>query len=149
MIVTGPRIYLEMARDGALPSFFAKVRRKDALPIAAISAQSAWSAVLVLTGTFGEIVTYTGFAIVVFSGAAVCSLFVLRRRLGPPNGYAVPAYPLVPLAFVIACVAIAIASFLYAPGPALTGVALIAAGGVVFAVRRSLAAVLRHMYTRA
>jgi APA family basic amino acid/polyamine antiporter len=143
MIVTGPRIYLEMARDGALPSFFAKVRRKDALPIAAIGAQSAWSAVLVLTGTFGEIVTYTGFAIVLFSGAAVCSLFVLRRRLGTPTGYSVPAYPLVPLAFVIACVAIAVASFWYAPGPALTGMALIAAGGVVFAVRRSLAVVLK------
>lgn len=149
MIVTGPRIYLEMARDSALPSFFAKVRRKDALPITAIGAQSAWSAVLVLTGTFGEIVTYTGFAIVLFSGAAVCALFVLRRRLGAPTGYSVPGYPLVPLAFVIASVAIAVASFRYAPGPALTGVGLIAAGGFVFAVRRFLAAVLRHMYKRA
>jgi APA family basic amino acid/polyamine antiporter len=138
MIVTGPRIYLEMARDGALPSFFARVRRKDGLPIVAIAAQSAWSAVLVTTGTFSQIVTYTGFSIVLFSGATVCALFVLRRRLGAPTGYSVPAYPLVPLAFVIASVCIAAASFRYAPGPALVGVGLIAAGGVVLILRRLL-----------
>jgi APA family basic amino acid/polyamine antiporter len=140
MIVTGPRIYLEMARDRALPSFFAKVRRRDGLPIAAIAAQSVWSALLVVTGTFEQIVTYTGFSIVLFSGAAVCALFVLRRRLGAPTGYSVPAYPLVPIAFVVASVAIAVASFRYAPGPALVGLGLIALGGIVFAIRSYSAA---------
>jgi APA family basic amino acid/polyamine antiporter len=136
MVVTGPRIYLEMARDGAMPSWFAKVRRRDGVPFAAVIAQSAWSCVLAVTGTFEQIVTYTGFSIVLFSGAAVCALFVLRRRFGKPAGYAVPGYPLVPLAFVLCSAAITIASVRYAPGPSLVGVALIASGGALHVVIR-------------
>jgi APA family basic amino acid/polyamine antiporter len=92
--------------------------------------------VLAVTGTFEQIVTYTGFSIVLFSGAAVCALFVLRRRFGKPGGYAVPGYPLVPLAFVLCSAAITIASVRYAPGPSLVGVALIACGGVLYVVLR-------------
>lgn len=136
MVVTGPRIYLEMARDAALPSWFAKVRQRDGVPIAAVIAQSAWSCVLAVTGTFEQIVTYTGFSIVLFSGAAVCALFVLRRRFGKPPAYAVPGYPLVPLAFVLCSAAITVASVRYAPGPSLIGVALIASGGVLYVMVR-------------
>lgn len=127
MVITGPRIYAEMSRDGVLPRFFNATGKRD-VSVAAIVAQSLWSAVLVLTGTFGQIVTYTGFAIVVFSGAAVCALFVLRRRSGAPTGYRVPWYPWLPALFVVSCVAISIASVRYAPGPSLVGLALIVAG---------------------
>jgi len=84
--------------------------------------------VLVLTGTFQQIVTYTGFSILLFSGAAVGAVFVLRRRYGVPSGFAVSGYPLVPLAYVGSVVLIAISSFRYAPGPSIMGVVLIAAG---------------------
>ena len=47
-------------------------------PAAAIVAQSAWSAVLVLTGSFKQLIAYTGFAVVLFSGIAGVALFVLR-----------------------------------------------------------------------
>jgi basic amino acid/polyamine antiporter, APA family len=127
MVVTGPRVYTEMSRDGVLPRFFGATKGRD-VSVAAIVVQSLWSAVLVLTGTFAQIVTYTGFAIVVFSGAAVCALFVLRRRIGAPSGYRVPWYPWVPGAFVACCSAITIASIRYAPGPSLVGLALILAG---------------------
>lgn len=127
LVVTGPRIYQEMARDGALPPLFASSRRRGT-PAAAAIAQSAWSTVLVLTGTFEQVVTCTGFSILLFSGMAVCALLVLRRRDGEPRGYAVPGYPLVPLLFVAAVIAIAVASVRHAPGPSLVGVALIGAG---------------------
>ena len=127
MVITGPRIYSEMARDGVLPGLFAASGRRT-VPVVSAIAQSLWSAVLVLTGTFGQIVTYTGFSIVVFSGAAVCALFMLRRRGGAPVGYKVPGYPWVPALFVASCVAITIASVRYAPGPSLVGLALMLAG---------------------
>lgn len=126
MAITGPRIYAEMAADGVLPRAF----HTDgaAPPAVAVIAQSVWSAVLVLTGTFEEIVTYTGFAIVLFSGAAVAALLVLRRRHGRPTTFAVPGYPVVPVVFIACTVLIALASFRYAPGPSAIGVVLIAAG---------------------
>ena len=127
MAITGPRIYAEMSRDGVLPRFFGKSASRE-VPVGSAMAQSVWSALLVLTGTFGQIVTYTGFSIVVFSGAAVCALFVLRRRGGRPAGYGVPGYPIVPALFVMSCLAITIASIRYAPGPSLVGLALILAG---------------------
>ena len=127
MVITGPRIYREMALDGALPPVFGQ-RTRGGTPLIAAVAQSLWSIVLVLSGTFEQIVTYTGFAIVVFSGLAVVALFVLRRRHGTPMTYSVPGYPLVPAAFVICVVLVAIASFRYAPWPSLVGVGLIGIG---------------------
>ena len=128
MVITGPRIYREMARDRVLPPFFGRTRQRQQTPYVAAIAQSVWSAGLVLSGTFEQIVTYTGFSIVVFSGAAVCALIVLRRRQGAPRTYRVPGYPFVPLLFIVACVSITVASIRYAPGPSLVGVALILAG---------------------
>ena len=128
LVITGPRIYTEMARDGVLPSMFARSGQRHEAPASAAIAQSLWSGLLVLTGTFQQIVTYTGFSVLLFSGAAVSAVIVLRRRHGSPSTYKVPAYPLVPLAFVVSVVLIAIASFRYAPGPSLAGVALFACG---------------------
>ena len=115
-----------MAADGVLPRMFAA--RESGPARASVIAQSAWSGVLVLTGTFEQIITYTGFAIVLFSGAAVAALIVLRRRHGRPMTFAVPWYPVIPLVFIGSIAIIAISSFRYAPVPSLLGVLLIAVG---------------------
>ena len=130
MMITGPRIYMEMARDGALPTILGR-RSARGVPATAVVLQSAWCAVLVLSGTFEQIVAYTGFAIVVFSGLAVGALFVLRRRLGPPTTYRVPGYPIVPVIFLGLAAIMAVAAVRFAPGPSLAGVGLILAGAVV------------------
>jgi APA family basic amino acid/polyamine antiporter len=128
LVITGPRIYTEMACDGVLPAIFARHGAHDTPPPVSAVAQSMWSGLLVLTGTFEQIVTYTGFAVLLFSGAAVGALFVLRRRLGAPATFCVPGYPYVPAAFLGAVLLIAVASFRYAPGPSVVGVGLIVAG---------------------
>ena len=140
MVITGPRIYREMAEDGVLPRVFARSSARDGVPAFAVVVQSLWSGVLVVSGTFEQIVTYTGFAIVLFSGLAVCSLFVLRRRLGAPASYRVPGYPVVPAAFIVAVSVIAVGSFRYAPGPSLVGIALIFAGLPILLLGSRLAA---------
>ena len=127
LVITGPRIYMEMARDGALPSIFASTATGKA-PKTSVIAQSCWSGILVLTGTFGQIVTYTGFSILLFSGAAVSTVIVLRRRNRAPGTFVAPAYPFIPLAYLVSVALIAVASFRYAPGPSLVGLGLIAAG---------------------
>ena len=128
LVITGPRIYREMALDGGLPPMFAASSRRDGAPTIAAIAQSAWSALLVLTGTFAQIVTYTGFSILVFSGIAVSAVMVLRRRHGKPTTFSVPGYPILPILFIAVVVLVSVASFRYAPGPSLVGVLLIVAG---------------------
>ena len=138
MVVTGPRVYYAMARDGCLPRAFGAVAPGRGVPVLALVAQSAWSAVLVLSGTFEAVLTYTGFAVVLFSGAAVAALFALRRR--DPHGprpYAVWGYPLAPAAFVLMSAAMVVQAIRDAPGPSLTGLLIIAAGvPVYFGLRR-------------
>jgi APA family basic amino acid/polyamine antiporter len=121
MVITGPRIYLQMANDGAMPGFFAKLR-------ASIVVQSVWSCILVLTGTFDAIVTYTGFGVVLFAGAAVAGVFVFRRRDPTWGGYRVWGYPVVPALFVLASALMLQATVRRQPLPSLAGVGLIAAG---------------------
>ena len=134
MVITGPRIYLQMARDGAMPRAFAAVRARDGFPVTSIVLQSIWSCVLVLTGTFEAIVTYTGFAVVLFAGAAVLSVFVFRRRDAQPwNGYRVWGFPVVPALFVLASALMLQATIARDPLPSLAGLALMAAGLPLYA----------------
>lgn len=149
LVITGPRIYMEMARDGALPAMFAGRGRGAHAPRTAAIAQSCWSGILVLTGTFGQIVTYTGFSILLFSGAAVASLIVLRQRKGPPSEFAAPGYPILPIAYVLCVLLISVASFRYAPGPSLVGLGLIAAGIPVRWGIRAFSRPLEADYARA
>ena len=80
MVFAGPRVYYAMARDGLFLPAAARVHPRWRTPVVSIAAQGVWSAILVLSGTFSQLASYTGFAIVLFAGIAVAGLFVLRWR---------------------------------------------------------------------
>jgi APA family basic amino acid/polyamine antiporter len=132
MVLTGPRVYYAMADDRCLPDAFARLGHRD-VPAFAIGVQAAWSAVLVLTGGFEALLTYTGFAIVLFGGLGVAALFVLRRRRpDEARPFRAWGYPWAPALFILAAVAMVVQSIARAPGPSLAGVVLIAAGVPVY-----------------
>ena len=68
MVLAGPRVYYAMARDGVFLPAAGRVHPRYRTPMLAIAAQAVWSAVLVLSGTLSQLVAYTGFAVVLFSG---------------------------------------------------------------------------------
>ncbi|HTM23997.1 MAG TPA: amino acid permease [Vicinamibacterales bacterium] len=144
MILAGPRVYFAMARDGIFVRAAARVHPRFRTPAASIVAQGIWSGVLVLSGTLSQLVTYTGFAVVLFAGIAVSAVFVLRRRdlaeAAEPRRRAFSAlgYPWAPAVFVVAS-AMMVANELWRnPRPTLAGLALIAAGvPVYYAIRRA------------
>ena len=81
----------------------------------------------VATGSFEQLFNYTGFTILLSSGAAVAGLFVVRRhelREEPRLWLTM----LAPAAFVIACAAIVVNTIWGAPKTAALGCLLIAAG---------------------
>lgn len=97
MIWAGPRVYYAMARDGLLPTFFSETGPKGGAPVKSIWLQSTWATVLILTGTFEQLVIYSGFVLTIFSALAVMSVLVLRRsEPGLPRPFRVPWYPLPP-----------------------------------------------------
>jgi APA family basic amino acid/polyamine antiporter len=129
MVFAGPRVYFAMARDGYFFAPAARVHARYRTPALAILAQALWSGVLVLSGTLSQLVSYTGFAIVLFSGIAVAGVFVLRyRHPDEPRPYRAWGYPISPAIFVVAAVAMLVNEIWARPGPALAGVAVILAG---------------------
>lgn len=92
---------------------------------------------LVLSGTLSQLVSYTGFAVVLFSGIAVVALFVLRRRdRYVHRPFSALGYPWAPAIFV-AATAVMVANEIWRNGATIAaGLAIIAAGVPVYYVMR-------------
>jgi APA family basic amino acid/polyamine antiporter len=133
MTIAGPRVYFAMARDGLFLASASRVHPRFHTPAAAILAQATWSGVLVLSGNLSQLVNYTGFAVVLFSGIAVAGLFVLRwRHPDEPRPFRSWGYPLAPGVFVLAAAVMLGNELWQRPGPALAGLAIIASGIPVY-----------------
>jgi APA family basic amino acid/polyamine antiporter len=129
MTFAGPRVYYAMARDGLFFASAARIHPTYRTPASAIAAQAVWASLLVLSGSADALTNYTGFSIVLFSGIAVLSLFVLRRREpGAPRPFKALGYPVAPAIFVAACFFIVINGIYSRPGPTGAGLLVMAAG---------------------
>ncbi len=139
MTFAGPRVYYAMARDGLFFRGAARVHPRYQTPAASIVAQAVWSGLLVLSGGANALTTYTGFAVVLFAGVAVVSLFVLRQREpDAPRPFRAWGYPVAPAIFATASLAIVLNALwadLVVPmqtgapwGPAAAGILIIALG---------------------
>ncbi|WNM62271.1 APC family permease [Candidatus Nitrospira neomarina] len=102
MIWTGPRVYYAMARDGFLPGFFSDTEQHHGTPVRSIVLQSLWVTVLVLSGTFEQLVIYSGMVITAFTALTVGAVIILRqRRPQLVRPYRVPFYPVLPVGYIL------------------------------------------------
>ncbi len=100
-LLSVPRVYFAMARDGLFFERVARVHPRWRTPAAAIALQGGWASVLALTGTYQQIITYTAFPNYVFLSLGVVALIVLRvREPELPRPFRVPLYPFTPLLFL-------------------------------------------------
>jgi APA family basic amino acid/polyamine antiporter len=150
MVFAGPRVYYAMARDGLFVRPASRVHPRYKTPAISIVSQAVWSSLLVLSGSATALTTYTGFAVVLFAGIAVSTLFVLRHREpSAARPFRAWGYPLAPAIFTLAMAAIvanALWTDLVRPmmsggqwGPAAAGLLVIAAGLPVYFLLRSRA----------
>ena len=144
MILAGPRVYFAMARDGLFLDAMGRVHPKFRAPTVAIVAQAIWSGVLVLSANLSQLVSYTGFAIVLFSGIAVSAVFVLRRRHPEAERpFRAWGYPWAPALFIAASAAMVANELWRNPLTSAAGVALIALGIPLYWLRTSTSAELK------
>lgn len=137
MVMAGPRVYFAMARDGLFFRAAARLHPRHRTPAVAIVAQAVWSGVLVLTSTFGELIEYTGFAVLLFTGIAVLALFWLRRtRPSVPRPFSAWGYPVAPAVFAIASLTIVANAIRESPATSGAGLAIILAGVPLFLLTR-------------
>lgn len=136
MVWAGPRVYYAMALDGRIPSGLAH-RAESGAPSNAILLQTAWATVLILSGTFEQLVVYTGIILGTFSALAVAAVMVLRRtQPSLPRPYRVPLYPVIPCAYIGAAAAVVFYTVAERPTEAGLGLATVLAGVPFYFLQR-------------
>ena len=139
-ICANARVYQAMARDRIFFDSFARLHPRFRTPVVALVAQGAWASVLVLSGTYGELLDYVVFGDWIFFGLTAATLFVFRRRdelAGATRPeFVTPAWRLSVLLFMAASVYVVAGSVRANPGNALRGAALILLGVPLYLWRR-------------
>ena len=126
LIIIGPRVYYAMARDGYFFPFAADVHPLRRVPTKSILLQCSIAVVMVLSGTFDQILTYMGFCLGIFPILAVLGVMKLRRS--GAGAYRMPAYPLAPIVFVGVSVLILILAYVERPTESSIALATVALG---------------------
>jgi APA family basic amino acid/polyamine antiporter len=106
VILAGPRVYYQMAQDGLLFKWAAAVHPVHKTPGRAILLQAAWGAVLVMTGTYRELVGRVIYTEWIFFALLALGVVVLRRRARYAPRWRMPLVPAVPVVFALASLAI-------------------------------------------
>jgi len=132
-VLTAPRVFFAMARDGIFFKRFADLHPKLLTPHIAILATGGWAALLSVTGTFEQLATYVIFGQWIFFGLTVAAVMVLRRaKPDLPRPYRTWGYPITPIVFVLAALYISLSTLITQPLNAVAGLAIILAGVPAF-----------------
>ena len=133
MIMTGPRIYYAMSKDGIFFSLFGKVNTRRHTPASSIILQAAIACLMVLTASFNTLLVYIGFTLSIFAMLAVVGLMRLRIiRAEMIRPYKAFLYPITPLIFILGNLWIIVFSIKSRPVNTLFGLGTIAAGILVY-----------------
>lgn len=112
-IILGPRVYFAMSTDGHFFKFASRVNEKYQVPTYSIIFQGMISVVIILSGTFDQILTYMGFSLGIFPIITVFGLFKLRRQ--GLSKLKLPGYPFTPILYILVWVIMLTLSFMERP----------------------------------
>jgi APA family basic amino acid/polyamine antiporter len=132
LIMTGPRVYEAVGRDYPRLAFLGW-RREGGGPVTAMLLQSAVAAVMALTATFDELLTYIGVTLSLGAALTVIGVFVLRVR--EPNlerPYRAWGHPITSLVFVALMLWMVVASLIERPTIALVSLGTVLAGSSLY-----------------
>jgi len=138
LMLSAPRMYFAMARDGVFFRSLARVNPRFGTPALAISASALWAAVLAATGTFEQLLTYVVFAGWIFYALGALSVFAFRRREPDAHRpFRVPGYPLTPILFVASAALLVVNTVITQPARAAVGITAVLTGTPAFYLWRA------------
>lgn len=129
-IILGPRVYYSMTKEGYFFAFASKVHSKYKVPVGAILLQSSIAIILVLSGTFEQILVYMGFSLGIFPVLAVIGVFKIRRSC--ESALKLPGFPIAHIIFILTGIAILILAFFERPLESSIAIATALSGIPVF-----------------
>lgn len=132
-LMTAPRVYFAMARDGLFFERVARISPRTHVPVAAIVVQAVLASAFALSNTYAQLLGYAVFADWIFFSLAGIALIVLRRkRADAARPFRTPGYPVVPALFSLAGFGIVANTFVADPRDAIIGTVIIAIGVPVY-----------------
>ena len=108
LILAGSRVFYAMAKDGTFFRSAGTLNHKG-VPARAMLMQGAWTSLLCLSGTYGQLLDYVVFAELGFYALTTVGLIMLRRsRPMAERPYKALAYPFLPAFYIVACSSVAV-----------------------------------------
>jgi APA family basic amino acid/polyamine antiporter len=116
LILSGARVYYAMAKDGLFFRKVAKLHPTHKTPAISLMVQMVWTCILCISGTYGQLLDYIIFAVLVFYILTIVGLFVLRRtRPDAVRPYKAVGYPILPALYIVMALFIDIVLLRYKP----------------------------------
>jgi len=133
LILAGARVYYAMAKDGLFFRSVAKLHPTYKTPSVSLMVQMVWTCVLCLSGSYGQLLDYIIFAVLVFYILTILGLFVLRRmHPDAERPYRAIGYPVLPAVYVVMALFIDVVLLRYKPQYTWPGLIIVLLGIPVY-----------------
>ncbi len=135
MILAGARVYYAMAKDGLFFQSVSKLHPKYKTPAVSLGVQAVWCCLLCLSGSYGQLLDYIIFAVLVFYILTIAGLFVLRvKQPQAERPYKAFGYPILPIIYILMAVFIDIVLLRYKPQYTWPGLIIVLLGIPVYLI---------------
>ena len=133
LILSGARVYYAMAKDGLFFRKVGELHPKYKTPVVSLMVQMVWTCFLCISGSYGQLLDYIVFAVLVFYILTIFGLFVLRRtRPNAERPYRAIGYPFLPAIYILMALFIDIVLLLYKPQYTWPGLIIVLLGIPVY-----------------
>jgi basic amino acid/polyamine antiporter, APA family len=116
LILSGARVYYAMAKDGLFFRSVARLHPTYKTPAVSLMVQMVWACLLCISGSYGQLLDYIIFAVLVFYILTIVGLFILRRtRPDAPRPYRAVGYPVLPAIYIVMALFVDVVLLRYKP----------------------------------
>jgi basic amino acid/polyamine antiporter, APA family len=136
-MLTAPRVYFAMAKDGLFFKSVAWVHPRSRVPVVAIAMQGILAAIIAVSGRYEAILNYVVSVDFIAFGLTATCIFIFRRRqqLDATSGIGVfrtPGHPITTILFIVACWLVVISTVYQYPRNTILGLLILIAGMPVY-----------------
>jgi len=135
LILSGARVYYAMAKDGLFFRKVGELHPKYRTPVVSLMVQMVWTCILCVSGSYGQLLDYIVFAVLVFYILTIVALFVLRyTRPNAERPYRAIGYPVLPAIYIVMALFIDVVLLRYKPQFTWPGLIIVLLGLPVYFV---------------
>jgi APA family basic amino acid/polyamine antiporter len=139
MLMAGARVYYAMSKDGLFFQAVGKLSPKSGVPVNSLWLQWFWTCLLCLSGSYGDLLDYVIFAVLIFYVLTIVALFVLRvKQPNTPRPYRAIGFPILPGLYIVMATWVSVVLLRYKPQYTWPGLILVVLGIPVYLVWRKV-----------